>query len=534
MGLSEASAASSGSDTGFEQLLSKTDRFVIAVEIETSRGLMIERRWQRTADLARQLADFDQVDVLAITDNPGGHPHISPEVLGTELLSRGQEVNIHLSCKDFNRNGLESRLWTLGSLGFRNILTLTGDYPVEGFGGQALPVFDIDSVGLLELIQQFNSGLRVAGLKRGSTTQLKKTSIFPGAVVSPFKQTEGELIPQYLKLALKIETGAKYAVTQIGFDSRKLDELVKFVALRNMRIPLMGYVYTLSVPVARFFNRGVIPGVIVSDELLALANAQGNSQDKGRRFFQEFAAKQIAILKGLGYRGVQIAGRFKFEDVRTILEIERTFAPDDWKQFASEIIYPQPNEFHYFERDPESGLSTTEVNRDYLASKSPAALAAARRKLPLDYKFARLSHDVVFDPRSPGFKVGQVAYKKVDQSSSGTKKFLHTLEQAVKIPMFDCRDCGDCSLPDIAYLCPESQCVKNQRNGPCGGTHQGTCEIGEKECIWSRAYYRLKAHGEEESMLRRPVVMKDSRLIGTSAWGNTFLGRDHQGRVGEH
>lgn len=530
----EASAATRTDETGFEYLLSQTDRFVIAVEIETSRGLMIERRWQRTADLARQLADFDRIDVLAITDNPGGHPHISPEVLGAELLDRGQEVNIHLSCKDFNRNGLESRLWTLASLGFRNILALTGDYPVEGFGGQALPVFDIDSVGLLELIRQFNSGLKIKGLKPGSTTKLKKTGFYPGAVVSPFKQTEGELIPQYLKLAMKVETGAKYAVTQIGFDSRKLDELVKFVAHRNWSIPLMGYVYTLSGPVARFFNRGVIPGVIVSDELLGVANAQAKSQDKGKRFFREFAAKQIAILKGLGYRGVQIAGRFKFEDVRSILEIESTFARDDWKQFASEIIYPQPNEFHYFERDEDTGLSTTEINRDYLASKSPAALAEARRKLPIDYKFARLTHDVVFDPSSPLFKVGTLAYKRVDRSSSGTKKLFHTLEQAAKIPMFDCRDCGDCSLPDIAYLCPESQCVKNQRNGPCGGTHQGTCEIGEKECIWSRAYYRLKAHGEEESMLQRPVVMKDGRLIGTSAWGNTFLGRDHQGGSRKH
>ena len=97
----------------------------------------------------------------------------------------------------------------------------------------------------------------------------------------------------------------------------------------------------------------------------------------------------------------------------------------------------------------------------------------------------------------------------------------------MKIASFDCRDCGDCSLPDIAYLCPESQCVKNQRNGPCGGTRQGKCEIGEKDCIWARAYDRLKAYDEEESMLNRPVIYRDGTLKGTSAWGNTYLGRDH-------
>ena len=75
--------------------------------------------------------------------------------------------------------------------------------------------------------------------------------------------------------------------------------------------------------------------------------------------------------------------------------------------------------------------------------------------------------------------------------------------------MFDCRDCGDCSLPEIAYLCPESQCVKNQRNGPCGGTRDGKCEVGDKECIWALAYERLKAYGEEDELLPGVAVIVD-------------------------
>jgi methylenetetrahydrofolate reductase (NADPH) len=73
--------------------------------------------------------------------------------------------------------------------------------------------------------------------------------------------------------------------------------------------------------------------------------------------------------------------------------------------------------------------------------------------------------------------------------------------------------------------------VKNQRNGPCGGTRQGKCEIGEKECIWALAYDRLKVYGEEEAMLDGPVVIKNNALKGTSAWANTFLGRDHHGEA---
>jgi methylenetetrahydrofolate reductase (NADPH) len=100
-----------------------------------------------------------QVDFVSLTDNPGGNPHIRPEVLGQDLLFRERDVVINMSCKDYNRNGVESRLWALGSQGFSNVLALSGDYSIGGFRGQGQPVFDIDSVGLLELMRQMNDGL---------------------------------------------------------------------------------------------------------------------------------------------------------------------------------------------------------------------------------------------------------------------------------------------------------------------------------------------------------------------------------------
>jgi methylenetetrahydrofolate reductase (NADPH) len=73
-------------------------------------------------------------------------------------------------------------------------------------------------------------------------------------------------------------------------------------------------------------------------------------------------------------------------------------------------------------------------------------------------------------------------------------------------------------------------CVKNQRNGPCGGTRDGKCEIEDFECIWSRTYDRLKAEGSEQQMLAHAPVIQDQALRGTSAWGNSFRGLDHHGR----
>jgi hypothetical protein len=107
---------------------------------------------------------------------------------------------------------------------------------------------------------------------------------------------------------------------------------------------------------------------------------------------------------------------------------------------------------------------------------------------------------------------------------------LRVLEHASKAAMFSCKDCGDCSLPDIAFLCPESQCAKNQRNGPCGGTRDGKCEVFDFECIWGRAYDRMKYEGREQQMLDHAPVIQDESLRGTSSWANALLCRDHTGR----
>jgi methylenetetrahydrofolate reductase (NADPH) len=134
-------------------------------------------------------------------------------------------------------------------------------------------------------------------------------------------------------------------------------------------------------------------------------------------------------------------------------------------------------------------------------------------------------HQALFAEDAPLFPAGRALYRAIDRAPAAVGRAAHTLEQAAKVPMFDCLDCGDCSLPDIAYVCPESTCAKNQRNGPCGGTRDGLCEVYDSECIWSQAYERLKAYGEEETMLDGPVVIKDNALSRTSAWANTFLGR---------
>ena len=487
------------------QLLGRPGAFVTVAELATTRGLMTQAGAGKVLGLARSLAEHPRVDALSITDNPGGHAMLSADAMGTDLMYRGQEVIIHLSCKDWNRNALESRCWMLASAGLRNVLALSGDYPVTGYHGQASPVFDIDSVGLLQLLSEVEGG-----------------DFFAGAAVNNYKKHESEVMPQYFKLAKKIACGARFVINQIGYDARKMDELLRYMRAHELQAGVVANVFVLSGPVARYFHAGKIPGVTVTDEMLAVAERRAASPDKGKAFFLEFAAKQCAIARGLGYGGMYLGGHLRLQDFEAIFALLDSFGKDDWREFARELRFAQRDEFYYFEADEGTGLSSDEVNRSYLRSKQRPPSA------PLTYQANRMLHALAFEEGTPGFRAGGALYSIVERSPN-LARALHAGEHALKAALFDCRDCGDCSLPELAYLCPESQCAKNQRNGPCGGTHGGTCEVGEKECIWSRAYRRLKAYGEEERTLDGPVVFKNAALKGTSGWANAFLGRDHRG-----
>jgi methylenetetrahydrofolate reductase (NADPH) len=510
--------------TPLREQLARPGAFVVAAELVTSRGLITANSGRNVLELARELAADPRVDVLSITDNPGGHAMLSPDTLGTDLISRGQEVILHLSCKDWNRNALESRGWKLGSEGFGNVLALSGDYPVTGHKGLAAPVFDLDSVGLLSLFSEMNDGLRD---ERKPETRLDRTDFFLGCVVTNHKRREREVMPQYFKLRKKVQAGARFVINQMGWDTRKDDELLRWIRRENLPVSVLANVYLLSPPAARAFHQGKIPGAVVTDELLALAERHGAGPDKGRAFFVDLAAKHVAVARGLGFDGVYLGGHMPASRFGEILELAASFATDDWREFAREIQYPFADEFYFFEPDPETKLSSDEVSATYLDSKR-------RRKtelrVPLQYRFSRRLHAAVFGPDAPLFPLGRAFYRAVEKAPPPVGKIVHTAEQAAKVPLFHCRDCGDCSLPDIAYVCPESQCAKNQRNGPCGGTREGLCEVYDSECIWSQAYERLKAYGEEESMLDGPAVVKDNALARTSAWANTFLGRDHHSR----
>lgn len=478
-----------------------------------------EARQATVLENARKAAQGGKVCAMSITDNPGGNPAIATDVICAEIRKLGIEPLVHIAFRDRSRNQAESLLFQLAALDINNVLILTGDYPSNlGFMGKSKPVFDLDAVGGLQLVKEMNLGLEREILRK--KVRLASSDFFAGVACSPFKQVEAEVMGQYYKINKKIMAGADFAITQVGYDARKLHEFRLWLKNYGNNIPALGGIYVLSYPVAKAMYENNIPGCVVTRKLLEQIARDSESPDKGKAARLERAAKMYAIVKGIGYQGAYISGQgLSYENLEHIVgrgsELSRR-----WTDFLPEFDYPQPNGFYYFEKDSDSGLNFNKP----CPRKQPAAR-------PLIYLLSRAVHTTVFEPKSPFFKPLRTLMRFIDRSPLGSKIF-HTLEFGTKAALYHCKDCGDCALFDVAFLCPVSQCPKDQRNAPCGGSFEGWCEVypGTRKCIWVRAYQRLKSQHQEDTIGEYIVPPCNWELWQTSSWLNYFTGRDHVSR----
>ncbi|MDR3181628.1 MAG: methylenetetrahydrofolate reductase C-terminal domain-containing protein [Planctomycetaceae bacterium] len=496
-----------------EALQQSTPAFPVGVEVVTTRGIDAGQMCRFAQDLLRD----DRIGWISVTDNPGGNPMLPPDYLAGQLADSAKNTVVHLTCKDNNRLALESQLWRYAAEGFCNILALSGDLPAAGYPKCGASVFDFDSAALLAMMRDMNAGLKVPG-RRGNIETLPETSFFAGCTVSPFKKNENELVPQYAKLLKKVRAGAGWVIPQLGYDMRKFAEIKRLLQLNNVNIPLIGNVYVLTKTAAKMFNSGRLAGCVVSGSLLAEIEKYAAGADKGKTFFQELAAKQLAVFQGLGFSAGYLGGVAKPEDVFAIIEKLKQFAADDWKMFYKEIRYPQQDEFYYYD---ENVLT---------AAQPVPTLRKRTRNVNLFYRFSRCVHALAFNRGHQLYPLMKRIFAFWEQKHCVCKtcmKTVHRIEEMSKHILYGCKDCGDCALPDTAYLCPMSQCSKNMRNGPCGGSLHSRCEADDKDCIWTIAYDRLKYFGDWEAFCNTDVSCADAALQGTSSWANLYADRDH-------
>ena len=223
---------------------------------------------------------------------------------------------------------------------------------------------------------------------------LPKTDFFIGCVVSPFKRHERELLPQYFKLVRKIACGAQWVIPQLGYDMRKFNEVKLFLEIRGIDVPVIGNVYLLSRGVAKMFHSGKLAGCVVTDKLLETVEKYAAGADKGKKFFLELAAKQLAVLKGLGFAAGYIGGMAKAETFGQIIDTAESFAPGDWRDFIKEIQYSQPDEFFLFEHDPRPACASRV--RSIESTWSRCAIPGKSKEVTLNYRLSRLVHSMAF------------------------------------------------------------------------------------------------------------------------------------------
>ncbi len=503
-------------DNLFKNSLLDPNKMSVTWEVVPGRGAR-EKSQEAALEAAEHAARGGKVHALTITDNPGGNPAMMADYLGTEIMKKGIEPLVHFTCKDKNRNQMESQLYALDRANVRNLLVMTGDYPESGYKGRPKPVFDLDPTHGLELIRDMNNGLEYQGIK--DMVKNKPSDFFAGAAISPFKANEAEVMVQYFKMKKKAASGARFFISQLGYDARKIHEVIQFMKLNGINVPIIGNIYILTYAAGKLMNQNKLPGCVVTDKLLAELDQERTAPDKGLGARLLRAAKMYAFMKGMGFAGVHIGGNnVKYEHVEYIIDKGEELGTN-WQDLVSEFDYPMANGFYLYQKDEKTGL-----NKETPTETKGRPLDT---RVEFAYRLSRVVHSLIFEPDRKFFG----CMKSLSRAVHGKKieKLYHGVEHLGKVMIYNCKDCGDCALIDTAYVCPMSQCPKNQRNGACGGSLDGWCEVypGKKKCIYVRAYSRLKNYGRENELDSYAVAPCNWELHQTSAWINYYTGRDH-------
>jgi homocysteine S-methyltransferase len=212
----------------------------------------------------------------------------------------GLETVIHYCCRDRNLLGMLSDLLGAAAAGLRNILIITGDPPKMGPYPSATAVFDIDSIGLTNLVYKLNHGQDPGGNAIGEPTRfVVGVGVNPGAV---------DLDRELKRFAWKVDAGAEYAVTQPVFDVAQLERFLKRV--ESFHIPIVAGVWPLVSLRNAEFLANAVPGVSVPDTVLErMRKAQAGGKDAALAEGVAIARAMFEQVKGV-VQGVQVSAPF--------------------------------------------------------------------------------------------------------------------------------------------------------------------------------------------------------------------------------
>ena len=254
-------------------------KFVITAEIGPPKGTNIERMLHHI-DLLK-----DKVDALNVTDNQSSVMRISSLTACHLIRERGGEPILQVTCRDRNRIALQSELISANVLGIHNVLCLTGDHVSVGDHIDAMPVFDLDSVQLIQTVRLLEQGKDLGGNELDGPVRF-----CVGATVTP---EADPLEPQLLKFEKKVQAGIDFVQTQAVYDLDRFRKFMEYARRFPVKV-LAGLVVLVSAGMARYMNANV-PGIFVPEELIKeMASApKGKGLQKGI----EIAGRMIRTLK---------------------------------------------------------------------------------------------------------------------------------------------------------------------------------------------------------------------------------------------
>lgn len=262
--------------------------FMVSVELVPPRGYQSES----LVEQARQLR-IHGVDLVSIPDGPRASARMS--ALAAALLVQqqaGVETILHYACRDRNLLGMQSDLLGAHSMGVRNVLLITGDPPTVGDYPDATAVFDVDSIGLTNVVARLNRGLDIGGQSIGPAT-----AFHIGVAANPAALNLDEEVRRF---EYKVEAGAEFAVTQPVFDP---EELLTFLQrIEAFHIPIVAGVMPLDSVRHAEYMANEVPGVRVPESVidrLRRAEASGRSSAEGLAIASEIASAIRPHVQGI-------------------------------------------------------------------------------------------------------------------------------------------------------------------------------------------------------------------------------------------
>ncbi len=270
--------------------------FVTSVEVLPPKGCDA----QKTLDSIRLLKDAN-VDGVNIPDGPRAQTRMSAQATAV-LVEReiGIEAVLHYCCRDRNLLGMMSDLLGAAALGLHNLLIITGDPPKMGPYPDATAVFDIDAIGLTNMVNKLNHGLDLGNNPIGRPTEFSiGVGVNPGAV---------NMEEEIRRFEWKVEAGAEYAITQPVFDTAQLKRFLKMID--HVRIPIVAGIWPLvSFRNAEFLHNEV-PGVEVTPEILErMRIASDMSKEHAREEGIAIARESLVEVRDV-IQGVQVSAPF--------------------------------------------------------------------------------------------------------------------------------------------------------------------------------------------------------------------------------